>query len=216
MQDYRGDIHLLPNAINLSAYTFKSRENYYPRIIWIRAFHKIYNPMLAPEVISLLTSEWRDLHLIMVGADQGDGSFQKTRQLIEKLGLNNRIELPGRVPKAEVTTWLQRCDIFLNTANIDNAPVSILEAMACGLAIVSTNVGGIQYLLEHEHDALLVPPDDPLAMSAAVRCILTDSAFSKRLSLNARNKVEQFDWANILTQWEQLFSNFSKSQITLS
>jgi glycosyltransferase involved in cell wall biosynthesis len=216
MQEYQGNIHLLPNAINLAAYTFKSRNNYYPRIIWIRAFHEIYNPMLTPEVISILTTEWNDIHLTMVGADQGDGSLQKTIQLIERLGLTSRVELPGRVPKSEVNMWLQKCDIFLNTANIDNAPVSILEAMACGLAIVSTNVGGIQYLLKHEHDALLVPPDDPIAMSKAIRRILDDHNFAKHLSFNARKNVEKFDWANVLPQWEQLFNRFSRPNSLIS
>ena len=60
-------------------------------------------------------------------------------------------------------------DIFLNTTGVDNAPVSVVEAMACGLCVVSTNVGGIPYLLEHEYDSLLVPSNDPAAMATAVR-----------------------------------------------
>jgi glycosyltransferase involved in cell wall biosynthesis len=216
LQQYRDDILLLPNAINLSAYHFKLRENVRPQLIWVRAFHEIYNPGLAPIVLSQLISDRKDLRLIMVGADQGDGSFQKTTQMIRKLGLTDCVELPGRVPKSEVTTWLNKGDIFLNTANIDNTPITILESMACGLAIVSTNVGGIQYLLKHEHDALLVPPDDPTAMSNAIRRILEDHNFAKYLSFNARKKVEKFDWTNLLPQWEQLFTKFLRTNSLIS
>jgi glycosyltransferase involved in cell wall biosynthesis len=76
--------------------------------------------------------------------------------------------------------------------------------MACGLCVVSTNAGGITYLLEHEHDALLVPPDDHEAMAAAVRRLLTEEGLAARISRNARRKAEQFDWSVILPQWEAL------------
>jgi glycosyltransferase involved in cell wall biosynthesis len=78
--------------------------------------------------------------------------------------------------------------------------------MACGLCIVSTNVGGLPFLLENEHDSLLVPPDDPAAMARAIRRILTEPGLSKRLSFNARSKVEAFDWSKILPQWEKLLA----------
>lgn len=79
--------------------------------------------------------------------------------------------------------------------------------MASGLCVVSTDVGGIPYLLENEHDALLVPPNDPEAMAAAVKRILTEPQLAERLSRNARRKAEQFDWSVILTKWEALLQS---------
>ena len=76
--------------------------------------------------------------------------------------------------------------------------------MACGLCVVSTNVGGIPYLLEHEYDSLLVPPNDPTAMADAIRRIVTEPGLASHLSQNARQKVEQFDWSKVLPQWEEL------------
>jgi Glycosyltransferase len=99
----------------------------------------------------------------------------------------------------------------LNTSRVDNTPVSVLEAMACGLCVVSTNVGGISYLLEDGHDALLVPSNDPSAMAAAVHRILVEPSLAKHLSYNARKKSEQFDWSNILPQWEALLGWASKN-----
>jgi glycosyltransferase involved in cell wall biosynthesis len=129
------------------------------------------------------------------------------QQIAAELGVAHRIGLPGRITKVEVTDWMSRGDIFLNTTNVDNTPVSVLEAMACGLCVVSTNVGGIPYLLEHEHDALLVPPNDPVAMATAVRRLLTEPSLAERLSRNARQKAEQFDWSIILPQWEALLTS---------
>lgn len=76
--------------------------------------------------------------------------------------------------------------------------------IALWFAVVSTDVGGIPYLLEHESDALLVPPNDPAAMAAAVRRILTEPELAAQLSRNARRKAEQFDWETILPRWEEL------------
>jgi glycosyltransferase involved in cell wall biosynthesis len=74
--------------------------------------------------------------------------------------------------------------------------------MASGLCIVSTNVGGIPYLLDSEGEALLTPADDPAAMAAAVRRILSEPPLAERLSHHARQKAERFDWAAILPQWD--------------
>src|SRR5262249_28011321 len=147
--------------------------------------------------------------LTMVGPDRHDGSKRRTDRLIEELGCTQRVTLPGRASKAMVPGWLAGNDIFLNTAEIDNTPVSVLEAMACGLCIVSTDVGGIPHLRQHERDALLVPRGDVGAMAQAVRRLMTDSALATQTSTAARRKAEQFDWSVVLPQWEHLLLNVS-------
>lgn len=203
---YRSDLRLLLNPIDLDLYRFETRPRPQPRLVWLRAFHSIYNPSLATEVVALLVKDIPELSLVMYGHDKGDGSLQTMRQLATRLGVSERIETPGGVPKSEVPERLNAGDIFLNTTNVDNSPISVLEAMACGLCVVSTNVGGMTYLLEHEQDGLLVPPGDAQAMAAAVRRILTEPGLAERLSRNARKSAEQFDWSNILPQWKSLIT----------
>ena len=103
-------------------------------------------------------------------------------------------------------------DVFLNTTNVDNTPVSVIEAMACGLCVVSTNVGGLPYLLDDEQDSLLVQPDDPAAMATAVSRILRENVLATRLSQNARAKAEQFDWSTVLPQWLALLRGIGSGQ----
>ncbi|GJL62962.1 MAG: hypothetical protein NPIRA04_16160 [Nitrospirales bacterium] len=146
----------------------------------------------------------------MVGPDKGDGSFQRTQQVAVDLGVSDRIIYPGLVPQAEVSLWMNNGEIFLNTTNIDNTPVSVAQAMASGLCVVTTDVGGIRYLLKHEHDGLLVPPDDPAAMATAVRRILTEPGLAEHLSRNARRKAELFDWSIVLPQWKKLLKSVAK------
>ncbi|MFN0109770.1 MAG: glycosyltransferase family 4 protein [Blastocatellia bacterium] len=231
MRPYRPDILLLPNPIELSRYEFRLRSEVQPKLVWLRSFHRIYNPELAVKVAALLRNEFPDLHLTMIGPDKGDGSRQQTEQLIKEMLSSTKTHeentkeknknsvflrdsscvfvdepalITGGVANSEVPVWLNRGDIFINTTNVDNTPVSVIEAMACGLPVVSTNVGGLPYLLTDGEDALLTSPNDAEAMAAAVRRILTDPGLAERLSRNARRKAESFDWANVLPMWRNL------------
>lgn len=205
MRDYRRDLLLLPNPLDVSNYPFRQRNKVQPKLVWLRSFHRIYNPLLAPRVLALLAPEFPDIHLTMVGPDK-DGSLKKTQELAAELNVSQHITFVGGVPKDDVPTWLEQADIFLNTTNIDNTPISILEAMGCGLPVVSTDVGGIRYLLNDQHNAMLVSPNEPEAMAAAVRRLLTNPSLAGKLSRNGRETVQQFDWSIILPQWESLMT----------
>lgn len=213
MRSYRDSLCLLPNALDVRAYRFRLRSRPAPRLIWLRAFHHLYNPTLAVEVLARLSETCPQAELTMVGPDKGDGSRQAVEQLARRRGLAARVHLPGAVAKADVPGWLERADLFLNTTHVDNTPVSVLEAMACGLCVISTDVGGLPYLLRHEQDALLVPPDDAAAMTAAVRRVLDEPDLAERLSRGARAEAERFDWSAALEQWDQLLSNAAHSEL---
>jgi glycosyltransferase involved in cell wall biosynthesis len=205
MKPYRPDILLFQNPIDIRKYTFNLRREPRPTLVWLRAFHAIYNAPMAVQVVNRIIPEYPDSHLLMGGDDKDDGSLEKTKEMARLLGVSNSIEFCGKIPNLDVPSWLQRGDIFINTTNIDNAPVSVIEAMACGLCIVSTNVGGIPYLLKDGEDALLVPPDDPQAMATAVKKILKEPGLAEKISNNARCKAEWFDWSIVFHQWEKLF-----------
>ena len=212
MQPYRKDIKLIPNAIDIDCYPSIEKDTLKPYLIWLRAFHQIYNPELAIRVLALLKEECPSARLIMIGPDKGDGSLERTRNLVKSLMLTDSVEFPGRVSKSEVPAYLNKGGIFINTTNFDNTPISVIEAMACGLCIVTTNVGGIPYLVEDGKEALLVPPNDSKAMAAAITRILREPDLAERLNTNARKKAEQFDWSIILPQWQDLFTElFEKS-----
>jgi glycosyltransferase involved in cell wall biosynthesis len=204
---FRDDLLLVPNPIAVENYPFRQRRCLKPRLIWLRAFHEMYDPALAPALLARLVSDFPDATLTMVGPDKGDGSLERARSEAVRAGVADRVRFVGGIEKAEVPKWLSSEDIFLNTAKLDNTPVSVLEAMACGLCVVSTNVGGIPNLLEHERDALLVPPGNARAMSEAVRRLLMDKRLAEALSSAARRKAEERDWKRVLPLWTNLLDS---------
>jgi glycosyltransferase involved in cell wall biosynthesis len=85
-------------------------------------------------------------------------------------------------------------------------PVSVIEAMALGLPIVSTDVGGLPFLITNNEDGLLVPPNDVNAMVDAIIKLKKDTNHKDKLVINARKKVEKFDWNQVRVKWERLLS----------
>jgi glycosyltransferase involved in cell wall biosynthesis len=198
------EIVVIPNGLAVADYDFVPRVKAGPALVWLRAFHDIYNPALAVRVVSRLTSEFPGIRLTMIGPDKGDGSLQRTKGMAESEGVVERVSFPGGIPKGDVGMWLNKHDIFLNTTNVDNAPVSVLEAMACGLCVVSTNVGGLPAVVRDEEDGLLVPQEDSHSMAAAVRRILREPDLAERLSRNGRDRAKQHDWSTVLPRWAEL------------
>lgn len=188
----------IPNFIELQKYPFKQREPIQPTFLWVRAFHKIYNPVLAVEVLNQL--DRADAKLCMVGSDT-DGTRWLVEKRIAELKLTDRVTLPGRLMKDEWIELAARYDFFLNTTTIDNMPVSVIEAMALGLPVISTNVGGIPFLIDHGITGVLVPSNDPRAMVTAIQELLANPGFTRKITVNARKMVEQFDWENVKLMW---------------
>ena len=212
MAAYRSQLSFLPNGLDVGSYPDRVRSAPQPRLLWVRAFSHIYNPGMALRVMADLVGDLPSARLAMLGPDKGDGSFQQTRSAAESLGLLDRITFTGAVPHERVPQWMNDADIFLNTTNVDNSPLSVLEAMAAGLCVVSTQVGGIPDLVEPHQTGLLVPQDDAHAMAEAVRSVLADPALAERLSRRGREFASMQDWSRILPAWQALLADVANGR----
>ena len=170
-------------------------------MLWVRSFSEIYNPLLAVKILKSLKDNGLNASLCMVGPE-GDGSLEKTKGYAKALGVD--VIFTGKLLKEEWIDVSKDYNIFLNTTNFDNMPVSVMEAMALGLPIISTNVGGLPFLIENEHDGILVNPNDVSGFVEAIREIITSPEKAIMLTQNARRKVEAFDWVNIKLRWISL------------
>jgi glycosyltransferase involved in cell wall biosynthesis len=137
----------------------------------------------------------------MIGPDK-DGSLNRCRQYAQSKNLP--VTFTGKLSKEEWRAKSKDFDIFLNTTNFDNTPVSVIEAMALGMPVVSTDVGGIPHLVTNEVNGLLVPPNDEAAITLAVKKLCGDPNLTEKLSKNAREKVEEFDWQIVKQHWIKL------------
>lgn len=197
------NIVLIPNSFELKQYRFLKRSFLQPRLLWVRSLAQIYNPKMALEVLKLVQEKYPSATLTMVGPPK-DVSLEQVQTRARELEVE--VTLTGQLSKQQWIALSESHDIFINTTNIDNTPVSVMEAMALGLPVVSTNVGGVPYLIEHQQEGLLVPPKDPKAMAEALFQLLEDAVLVESLTQNARAKVATFDWELVKKQWIKLLT----------
>ena len=197
---YNYDSVLIPNTINIDNYFFKERNQLVPNLLYVRAFAEIYNPLMAVDVLYELKKTHSEATLCMVGPDR-DGTLIKVKERIKELSLENSVTITGVLPKEKWHQLSKNYDLFINTTNIDNTPVSLIETMALGIPIVSTNVGGIPFLINDKEDGFLVSPNNVEQMKNAIVTLLNNKNMANCFSLKGRTKAENMDWEVVKHQW---------------
>lgn len=191
----------IPNCIEIDNYEFCNRSIDSIKLLWVRSFSSMYNPELAVLVLEKLLQKKYHAELTMVGPD-ADGSLKKVKDLANSKEL--KLSFTGKLAKPEWLALSKGSNVFINTTNLDNTPVSVIEAMALGLSIVSTNVGGLPFLINNNVDGILVEPRDADAMVDAIIKLKSDEGLRNKLVVNARSKVEKFAWKVVKPKWEAL------------
>jgi glycosyltransferase involved in cell wall biosynthesis len=193
----------IPNLVDASAYSFRQRGPVAPRLFWMRSFHANYNPVMALRVLSCVRAVLPEATLTMAGQDSGLES--SVRYEAVRMGVADAVHFVGFLEFEGKTREGNAADIFINTNRIDNMPVSVIEACAMGLPVVSTDVGGIRDLLSDGVSGLLVADDDVQGMAGAILRLVREPGLAKRLSANGRRLAEASSWDQVRAQWEQLF-----------
>ena len=191
---------VIPNAIATSQYPFKHRTEAKPKLLWVRSFHTLYNPQMAIQVLHKLRNIHSDAMLTMVGPDK-DGSLADCIRLAEVLGVKDYVYFTGKLSKEEWTQLSAAHDIFINTTTADNLPVSLIEAMALGMIVISTNVGGIPFLIEDGVNGMLCTMNNMQDMVNSIVHACENNFLSGVLSTEAYNTSKGFDEVVVTKQW---------------
>jgi glycosyltransferase involved in cell wall biosynthesis len=140
----------------------------------------------------------------------GDGpQLQNINALIAELGLAERILMPGN--QHDILPWYQAFDAFVLPTHAEGMPQSLMQAMLCALPVITTPVGSIPSVVEHEQTGLLISPKNISELSAAMRRIRLDPVFRQRLGASAREiALARFDIKRMLDDMECLFHKVAK------
>ncbi|MFT4699172.1 MAG: glycosyltransferase involved in cell wall biosynthesis [Flavobacteriaceae bacterium] len=197
------NLKYIPNTIEIKNYDFLVRKEVKAKLLWVRSFSEIYNPTLAIKIVELLIKKGVPVSLCMVGPEVG-GLLEECKREVEKKNLP--ITFTGKLSKEKWIDLSKQYDIFINTTNFDNTPVSVIEGMALGLPVISTNVGGIPFLIENNATGILVEPKDEHLFVEKILHLINHPLASENLSVNARKLVETFDWQKVKTKWDVILS----------
>lgn len=200
---------IVPNTIDLSRFVFRHRRPLRPVLLSNRNLEPLYNVECALRAHALVEQRIPDARLIVAG----DGSERERLQTMarEELKLRN-VEFVGSVKPADMPALCDRTEIFVNASNIDNMPVSHIEAFACGLPVVTSDAGGIPYIVTHERTGLMVPRGDHQAMAESILRLLEDERLTESLIEAARADCELYTWAAVRGGWLRIYRELAEDR----
>lgn len=194
------------NFVDGDKYRYRERSPIRPVFLSNRHFEPLYNVECVLRAFALIQREVPAARLILAG----DGSQrQHLASVTESLGLRN-VELRGRVAPSDMPSLYDEADIYLNAPDIDNMPSSVIEAFTAGLPVVSTDAGGIPYIVTHEGTGLLCARDDDSALAANALRLLREPALAQAIILRARAEaLARYTWRVVGPQWETLYTSMA-------
>jgi glycosyltransferase involved in cell wall biosynthesis len=189
------------NFVDVEKLRFRQRSPVRPIFLSNRNFEELYNVGCTLRAFQLIQKEYPDSQLVVAG---GGSRETELKDLAKALDLKNT-EFVGQVSRERMAELYDQAEIYLNSSNIDNMPVSIIEAFASGLPVVSTNAGGIPYVVEDGVNGLLAGLNDHTALADAALKLLRDNELAQKIITNARRDCVKYSWDNVKAEWLQTY-----------
>jgi glycosyltransferase involved in cell wall biosynthesis len=203
---YDTEIYVIPNGINLEEYNGVTinlkRETDGKNILFVGSLYPVKGVQYLIMAMKLVHDKMPDARLILVG----DGKEREPLAALSiQLGIQKYVQFVGKVPHAKVQTFMQQADVFILPSLSEGLPNVILEAMACGLPIVASRIGGIPDIIINETNGYLVEVKDTDAIAHKIMLLLQDGPLRKKISDNNRNLVKNYAWDNIIFELEKIY-----------
>jgi L-malate glycosyltransferase len=194
------------NFVDTEEFRFQNRETLRPVFLSNRNFEAHYNVGDLLRAFRIIQTRFAEAALFVAGFGTQEA---RLKQLAAELKLEN-IEFVGKISNEEMARLYEKTDIYLNSSLVDNMPLSIIEAFACGLPVASYATGGIPYLVEDNETGLLAAPGDFEALAQKAIFLLEDQAAAKKMIAKARREVVKYSWENVRERWLELYSKLQK------
>jgi len=205
---YGEDAQVIPNIIDREIFkpcnnTDHPRGPYFTLVI-ARNLEPIYGIDSAIRAFAQAFQQDSSLRLRIAGSGP---AYNALTGLAKALGVGQAVYFEGRLDRQGIVDLYAAADAMVNPSTVDNMPNSVIEALACGLPVISTNVGGVPFIVRQGETALLVPVNDDSALASAMLQMKNDENLRARLRRNGLAQVEQYTWATVRHQWLDLYAS---------
>ncbi|MCQ8893263.1 MAG: glycosyltransferase family 4 protein [Methanolinea sp.] len=200
------EIFVVPNGIDPELFCIESQSIvkynksniilFVGRLYPIKGIH--YLLMAFKEIHDII----KDAELVLVGDGQ---ERERLEALSVQIGIQDYVRFIGKVPHTEVKKYMQQADIFVLPSLSEGLPNVILEAMACGLPIVASRVGGIPDVIEDGVNGYLVTPKRLDEIAEKIVILLQNDKLREKISRNNLIKIKSYRWENIILNLEKLY-----------
>jgi len=196
-QEFGLKAYAIFNLIDTSKFRFRDRSVLRPVFLSNRNLEIHYGVDRVLRAFAIIQAKFPEATLEVVG----DGSQRRSLEnLARELGLRNTT-FQGRVDPNSITDVYDAADIYLNASEIDNQPLSLLEAFACGLPIVTTDAGGIPDIVTHEVTGIVIPRGDYVQMAERAISLLNSPTRARQMVEHGRSECVKYSWEAVRSEW---------------
>jgi L-malate glycosyltransferase len=204
---HRLTAEVIPNIIDRDAFRFRPRAILAPRFLSTRNLEPMYNVACTLRAFHRIQAIVPGATLTVVGAGS---EMSRLQALAATLGLTG-VTFTGRIAPADMPRYYAEADIYLQSPDIDNMPLSVLEAYASGTAVISTHAGGVPAILQDNVHGLLVPPGDDQMLARAALRLLHDPALAQRLTAAAYAATDAYVWSRTRPLWLSAYRRLART-----
>lgn len=171
----------------------------------VKSLEEIYGIKYLIEAFAKIAFKYMNTELLIVG----DGPLEsELKTMCKKLNIEDRVIFAGKIPNSKIPDMLSSIDIFVMPSLSESFGVSILEAEACGLPVVATNVGGIPEVVRDSETGFLVAPGDSNAIAEKLCLLVEDGKMREKFGAYGRKFVElNYDWKDSVEKMYELYSS---------
>ena len=193
---------VIPNVVDLGVFDYRERRPLRPRLLSTRNLEKYYRIDVIIEAFAKFQAMRPDATLTIAGY----GSEEPRLRAMAAQLTTGGVRFLGKVAPAWMPKLYADSDIYLNASEVDNQPVSILEAFASGLPVISTPAGDIPSMVRHGDTGLLVPPEAPVAMSRAIAETLDRPERALQMAEQAHGELDRYTWKAVRDEWKAVYT----------
>jgi glycosyltransferase involved in cell wall biosynthesis len=204
-REFALEAQVVPNIVDLSQFQYRRRAPVRPHLVSTRGFHPYYGIDVVVRAFAEVKELYPEAQLDLVGGGELE---QSIRDLVRQLNLSN-VNFVGVASRQDIGGFYDRADIFVNASNLDNMPVSVLEAFASGTPVVTTEPEGMKYIVAHERTGLLSPPGDATALAKNIVRVLKEPDLAARLAQSAFEESSRYRWAAVREQWLRVYAGLT-------
>ena len=194
------------NTVDFDRFPFRRRGALRPRIVSTRNLEKDYNVACTLRAFAIVQERYPDASLTVVGEGRQRPALEA---LARELALRH-VRFAGRVAPADIPRYYDEADVYVQTPDIDNMPLSVLEAYASGAPVVATDVGGLPSMLTDGVHGLLAPANDHSTVAARIIDLLEDPDRAALLAANAHERCRQYTWRAVRPEWVTVYRGLAR------
>jgi glycosyltransferase involved in cell wall biosynthesis len=192
---------VIPNVVDLTVFDYRERRPLRPRLLSTRNLEKYYRVDVIIEAFARFQVINPEATLTIAGYGSEEPRLRAMAAQLTRGG----VRFLGKVTPEWMPKLYADSDIYLNASEVDNQPVSILEAFASGLPVISTPTGDIPSMVRHLETGLIVPPEAPGEMARAIAETLDRPERALQMAEQAHTELAKYTWKSVRDQWNAVY-----------